>query len=120
MIIRANTLVGFASKDGIDFDMVNAHPKILLNMVREVSPETKFPFLEKYCANHDSWRASLGEYLGVPKAMAKVEITKIFYGARPTVELPHIMNLAPNLGENRHVSLMRARDSPPLVDVDGS
>ena len=109
-ILGGGRFVGFASQDSIDIDMKNAHPKIMLNMVREVSPSTRFPFLEKYCARYNSWGNSIGDYLGSPKDVDKVEMAKIFYGARPSVEPPHILNLTLSLYQNRNLSLAHKRN----------
>ena len=68
--------------------MQNAHPQIMLNMVRELSPGTQFPHLEMYCANYDAWRSFLADYLGTSKDATRIEITKLCYGERPIAEIP--------------------------------
>ena len=78
----------------VDIDMENAHPRLLLNLAKETSPETKLPFLERYCAHYKRWRQALAEYLGAPIKVAKIEITKIFYGSRPAAELPFLTQMA--------------------------
>ena len=72
--------------------MQNAHPQIMLNMARVVSRGNQFPYLEMYCASYDACRSCLSDYLGTSQAAAKIANTKLFYGAMPIAEHPHIMN----------------------------
>ena len=60
--------------------MANAHPCLLLNLVREKAPDTRFFALGRYCSNHTSWRKAVAEYLEASEDAAKVELMKIFYG----------------------------------------
>ena len=73
--------------------MKNAHPQLLLLEMKEHYPYFPTPSLERYCANYTRWRESLARYAGCSSEEAKAEITKIFYGSRPSTELPLLMNI---------------------------
>ena len=78
--------------------MKNAHPKLLLNEMREFYPDVRIRPLERYCANYVRWRKAIGFYMGFSDDEAKIELTKVFYGARPSAELPFLMKLHTQCG----------------------
>ena len=73
--------------------MKNAHPQLLLREMQTNYTEVPTPALERYCGNYVSWRNALAEYTGWGVEDAKIEIAKIFYGARPATELPFLAQL---------------------------
>ena len=73
--------------------MKNAHPQLLLLEMKEQYPYFPTPALGRYCANYTRWREALAFYAGCSADEAKTEITKNFYGSRPSTELPFLMKL---------------------------
>ena len=47
-----------------------------------------------YCANYYRWRTAVASYMGVSVEEAKLGITKVFYGGKPSAELPFLMQLS--------------------------
>ena len=73
--------------------MKNAHPTILLLEMQRNYPYFPTPSLKRYCDHYGRWREALADYAGWSVDDSKAEITKLFYGARPTTELPFLMQL---------------------------
>ena len=77
----------------VDVDMANARPQLLLDLISEKSPDTPSVAIARYCSNYPLWRKAVAEYAGISIEASKLELTKVFYGARPFCELPFLMQL---------------------------
>ena len=70
------------------YDMVNAHPHLLVKVIKAKGLQGDFCMLEKYCQYPSAWRAAIASYLEVDPGDAKIELIKIFYGSKPSSEIP--------------------------------
>ena len=84
-----------AFPDHVGSDAPCCHPRLFKVALQRagVYSEDRFPMLARVCRFYKQWRSALSQYLGVPVEEAKVEIIKIFYGARPVAQVPWLLKL---------------------------
>ncbi|CAK0791298.1 unnamed protein product, partial [Prorocentrum cordatum] len=84
-----------AFPDHVGPDAPCCHPRLFKVALQRagVYSEERFPMLARVCRFYKQWRSALSQYLGVPVEEAKVEIIKIFYGARPVAQVPWLLKL---------------------------
>ncbi|CAE7706700.1 unnamed protein product [Symbiodinium sp. CCMP2592] len=78
-----------------EVDAPSCHPRLLVSKLRESAlwDEDKFPMLNKVVQFYKQWRESLAQYSECTVGEAKVELIRIFYGGRPSVEIPYLLKL---------------------------
>ena len=77
----------------VDIDIRNAHPTLLMNMLKDVSPElhSSCTAWSAYNANVDEWRGMMSDLLDIPVTEAKTHLVKLFYLARPARDIPPLL-----------------------------
>ena len=53
----------------------------------------KYPMLNKFTENYQAWRQAIADYEDISLADAKVELIRIFYGGKPTREIPFLLKV---------------------------
>ena len=78
-----------------EVDAPSCHPRLLVWKLRESGlwDEDKFPMLSKVVQFYGHWRHCLAQYSECTVEEAKVELIRIFYGGRPSVEVPCLLKL---------------------------
>ncbi|CAE8688578.1 unnamed protein product, partial [Polarella glacialis] len=87
----------FAFGDGCaEADAPNCHPRLLMNLLKkyDVYSVDEYPLLTKFTDHYQDWRQFLSDYTKEPVREAKTMMIKLFYGAQPAVDLPHIRKLS--------------------------
>lgn len=79
----------------IELDLNNSQPQIFLNLLKKLTgySQNSFPMLEKYCANYQQSRRFVQDFLGISDSEAKKYMIKLFYGSKPTNNIPFIRKL---------------------------
>ena len=61
-------------------------------MVYNLWDAKKYPMLNLFIKNFQIWRICLMEYMEVvPMKSAKTELIRIFYGGKPSAEIPFLL-----------------------------
>ncbi|CAK0883060.1 unnamed protein product [Prorocentrum cordatum] len=84
-----------AFPDHVGSDAPCCHPRLFKVALQRagVYSVDRFPMLARVCRFYKQWRSALSQYLGVPVEEAKVEIIKIFDGARPVAQVLWLLKL---------------------------
>ena len=79
--------------DHVDVDAPCCHPRLLMLTLHAhgLWDQDRLPLIQKFCAKYKQWREGIAAYLSISFADEKVELIKLFYGARPTIQLPWIL-----------------------------
>ena len=79
-----------------EIDAPCCHPRLLVLKLKTwyLWDANKFPMLKIFVEHYQAWRACLAKYMNVDVDVAKTELTRLFYGGKPTVELPFLLKLA--------------------------
>ena len=76
--------------DYVDVDAPCCHPLHACGLW----DQDRLPLIQKFCANCKQVREGIAAYLNISIADAKLELIKLFYGARPTMQLPWTLVLS--------------------------
>ncbi|CAE7307333.1 unnamed protein product [Symbiodinium sp. CCMP2592] len=78
-----------------EIDVPCCHPRLLVQklMLYNLWDADKYPMLNLFVENFQAWRKCLAEYMEAPMDVAKTELIRIFYGGKPTVEIPFLLKL---------------------------
>ena len=79
--------------------MRGAHPKLPLNEMMGIYPDCELGAMARFCANYVRRRKAVGYYAGLPEAEAEIGVTQVFYGTRPTAELPFLTKIRTLCGD---------------------
>ena len=79
-----------------EIDAPCCHPRLLVLKLKTwyLWDANKFPMLKIFVEHYQAWRACLAKYMNVDIDVAETELTRLFYGGKPTVELPFLLKLA--------------------------
>ena len=79
-----------------EIDAPCCHPRLLVLKLKtwQLWDSDKFPILKIFVEHYQAWRTCIAKYMDVDVDVAKTELTRIFYGGKPTVELPFLLKLA--------------------------
>ena len=96
-----------AFPDHLALDAPCCHPRLFKVALQRAGVRglDRFPMVDRLCIYYRQWRAALAAHLGVSRDEAKVEIIKMFYGARPAVQLPWLLQLSSEVRDGVSVVL---------------
>ena len=88
-----------------EVDAACCHPRLLVRRLKwcELWELHKFPMLDCFTNNYKSWRQCLANYMETSVDKAKTESIRVFYGGKPSVQIPFLLKLC---------SLDRERSNP--------
>lgn len=110
----------------LDFDMVNCHPEIMLQITKACAPHISHVQLQSYCEDRDKWVRHITAHTSCTRDDAKRLILRYMYGGgfrgwvtethldEGLVESPAMIALS---GELRGITRFIARSNPHIRDV---
>jgi len=104
----------------VEIDAPCCHPRLLHHKLDTCGllDADQFPMLMNFVVNFDAWRQAIARYADVGIAEAKVEIIRIFYGGRPSLELPFLLKLAAEV-QKAATLLLRQTFAAPWQQIYG-
>ena len=104
----------------VELDAPCCHPRLLHHKLQTCGllDNDQFPMLMSFVANFAAWRQAIARYADVGPDEAKVEIIRIFYGGRPSLELPFLLKLAAEV-QKAATMLMRQTLATPWQQLYG-
>eukprot|EP00438_Fugacium_kawagutii_P010367 Skav231997 [mRNA] locus=scaffold719:439782:442514:+ [translate_table: standard] len=78
-----------------EVDAACCHPRLLRRHLIELSLWNKddFEMLDLFCDHYKQWRQVLSSYHSIDLSSAKTELIRIFYGGKPSCDLPWLRKL---------------------------
>ena len=113
-LTREARAIAFGSHCG-EADAPCCHPRLLKHKMTELGlwDKTKFPMLDRFVAHYKDWRSCIAEYCRIDMEDAKTEIIRIFYGGKPSVEIPFLIKLCDEVQQAAHLLLQQ-----PTIGVE--
>ena len=68
--------------------------------------------IEKFTQHPQAWRQIVADYAGVSLKNAKAELTRLFYGGKPSLELPFLRKLAADVSRAAQAILQHPASAP--------
>ena len=102
----------------VEVDAPCCHPRLLGMTLLKLGlwDAQKYPMLNKFTENYQAWRQAIADYEDISLADAKVELIKIFYGGKPTREIPFLLKLCDEVQKAAEV-LLRHPSSSHVVGL---
>ncbi|CAK0861635.1 unnamed protein product, partial [Prorocentrum cordatum] len=96
-----------AFPDYIESDAPRCHPRLFKKALqaRGLWSDDRFPMIHKFCVDYKKWREAVAMCLEVSADESKVELIKLFYGARPATQLPWLLKLSNEIVDGTHLLL---------------
>ena len=101
-----------------EIDAECCHPRLLQKKLMDLNlwTDEKFPMLDRFVKHFRHWRAGLAMYQDYSIQDAKIELIRIFYGGKPTIEAPFLLKLGDEVQEAAR-SLLRHSCAADLVNM---
>ncbi|CAE7447303.1 unnamed protein product, partial [Symbiodinium sp. CCMP2456] len=102
----------------VEVDAPCCHPRLLgMTLLKLGLWDTqKYPMLNKFTENYQAWRQAIADYEDISLSDAKVELIRIFYGGKPTREIPFLLKLCDEVQKAAEV-LLRHPSSSHVVGL---
>ena len=84
-----------AFKHLVEIDAGCCHPRLLRRLLQKLGmwKVDEFAMLNLFCEHYASWRKVLACYLDVDLDVAKTDLIRIFYGGKPSCDVPFLRKL---------------------------
>ena len=101
-----------------EIDAECCHPRLLQKKLMDLNlwTDEKFPMLDRFVKHFRHWRAGLAMHQDYSIQDAKIELIRIFYGGKPTIEAPFLLKLGDEVQEAAR-SLLRHSCAADLVNM---
>ena len=101
-----------------EIDAECCHPRLLQKKLMDLNlwTDEKFPMLDRFVKHFRHWRVGLAMYQDYSIQDAKIELIRIFYGGKPTIEAPFLLKLGDEVQEAAR-SLLRHSCAADLVNM---
>ena len=78
-----------------EVDAACCHPRLLQQKLMDLEEwsDSKFIMLSRFIKNYKSWRQCIADYMDISLEDAKVELIRIFYGGKPSCDIPFLLKL---------------------------
>ncbi|CAE7684556.1 unnamed protein product, partial [Symbiodinium necroappetens] len=85
----------FSGHNCLEVDTPCCHPRLLVMKLETCNlwNAGKFPMLKLFVERHKAWHSCLQEYTEVSAEDDKLELIRIFYGGKPSTEIPFLLKL---------------------------
>ena len=92
------------------------HPRLLTHALslHDLWEPEKYPMLDRFTDHPKAWRKCIADYADIPIAEAKVELIRLFYGGKPSVEAPFLLKLCDEVQKAASALLRRPQARPFL------
>ncbi|CAE7726165.1 unnamed protein product [Symbiodinium sp. CCMP2592] len=104
----------------VEVDAPCCHPRLLVQKLRDAGlwDEQKYSMLALVVLHCNSWCQCLATYSDYTVMDAKVELIRIFYGGRPSIEAPFLLKLCDEV-QRAAVALLRTPEASWFSDLYG-
>ncbi|CAE7285952.1 unnamed protein product, partial [Symbiodinium sp. KB8] len=73
----------------------------------DVWSDTKYVMLSRFIKNHKSWRQCVADYMDIALEDAKVELIRLFYGGKPSCDIPFLVKLCTEIQDAAQAIVQR-------------
>ena len=97
-----------------EVDACCCHPRLLKHKLQalELWPVEKYMMIEKFTQHPQAWRQIVADYAGVSLKNAKAELIRLFYGGKPSLELPFLRKWAADVSQAAQAILQHPASAP--------